>query len=86
MSYLDMLRNIAKMHASSQTASAMFNHFANRKRGRKVESVRRLVQVCGPGTSRSAVIAVLRQLDSHGFGRFIVGRHEHQSRFEWAEV
>jgi hypothetical protein len=86
MNYLDTVRNLTRMAASSQTAAAIFNHFASRKRGRKVETVRRLIQVCGNGTPRRAVIEVLRQLESNGFGRVVVGRRGHESRFEWAEV
>jgi hypothetical protein len=86
MTYLDTVRKLTRMAASSHTATAIFNHLANRKRGRRVESVRRLIQVCGSGTNRRAVIDVLRKLESGGFGRVIVGRRGHESRFEWAEV
>ena len=86
MKHLDLLRSIVSMMESSTAAAAMFSHFANRKRNRKAETVRRLMQVCGVGTKRSAIIAVLRQLETLGLGRVIVGRHKHESRFEWGEV
>lgn len=86
MNYLEVTRNITLIASSSVTAAAILNHFANRKRGRKAEPVRRLIQVCGTGTKRDAVIRVLRQLESCGFGKIVVGRRGHESRFEWAEV
>ena len=86
MNYLEVVRNIISVSASSGTAAAILSHFANRKRGRKVETVRRLVQICGRGTSRAAVVGVLRQFEVAGFGNVVVGRRGHESRFEWAEV
>jgi len=86
MNILDMVRNVILIEDSSPAAEAILNHVASRKRRRRTETVRRLVQVCGNGTPRRAVIAVLRQFESSGFGRVIVGRHRHESRFEWAEV
>jgi hypothetical protein len=83
---LEAVRNILLVAGSSATATAIFNHFTGRKRLRKVESVRRLVQVGGKGTTRQAVVAVLRHLERLGYGRLIVGRRGRESRFEWAEV
>lgn len=86
MSYLEVVCNLTKVAASNAAGAAIFNHLAHRKRGRKAETVRRLMQVCGCGTKRGVVISVLRQLESYGFGKVIVGRHKHESRFEWAKV
>jgi hypothetical protein len=86
MNYLDLIRNVISVSASSATAAAILTHFANRERGRKVETVRRLVQVGGKGTKRTAVVRVLRQLEASGFGRLVVGRRGCESRFEWAGV
>lgn len=85
MNYLGIVRNITLMAASSTVAANIFKHFASRQRGRKAETVRRLMQVCGNGTKRTAVITVLRQLESYGLGKIVVGRRGHESRFEWAE-
>jgi len=86
MNVLDTVRNIILVEASSPTAAAILNHVASRKRRRKAETVRRLMQVCGNNTPRGTVVAVLRKLESNGFGKVIVGRRGHESRFEWAEV
>ncbi len=86
MNVLEIVRNIILVGASSPAAAAILNHVASRKRRRKAETVRRLMQVCGNKTSRGTVVAVLRQLESNGLGKVIVGRRGHESRFEWAEV
>jgi hypothetical protein len=86
MSQLETVRNVIHIAASSYAGAAVLNHVASRQRNRKVETVRRLMQVCRNGTSRGAVIDVLRQLESFGFGKLVVGRHGHETRFEWAEV
>ena len=86
MSYLDLIRTITSVAASSSVAAAIFNHLANRKRKRSVETVSRLVQVCGNGTKRPAVVRVLRRLELQGFGRLVVGRRGRDSRFKWAEI
>jgi len=36
------------------------------------------------GMSRSDIVSALRMLEGAGMGKFIVGRHGHPSRFEWA--
>ena len=86
MTHLQTVRSVILLAGSSFAAGAILNHFANRRRGRKVETVSRLVQVCGSGTARTAVIAALRQLESCGFGKLVVGRRGYESRFEWAKV
>jgi hypothetical protein len=86
MTILNLVRNIILTEASSSTAATILNHVAIRKRRRKAETVRRMMKVCGNGTSRGGVVAVFRQLESMGFGKVIVGRRGHESRFEWAEV
>ncbi len=86
MNILDAVRNIILVGDSSTTAATILNYVAARKHRRKTETVRRLKQVCGNGTTRGAVVAALRQFESNGFGKMIVGRRGHESRFEWAEV
>jgi len=86
MNHLEAVRSILQVAASSVTAATILNHVASRKNLRKAETVRRLVQVCGNGTKRAAVVAVLRQLEASGFGKVIVGRRGHESRFEWTVV
>jgi hypothetical protein len=86
MNSIDPLRFIVQLYASSVAAAEILSHFATRQRNRRTETVRRLKQVCGNGTTRQAVIAVLRQLESHGFGTFVTGRRGHESRFIWNEV
>ena len=66
MNSIDPLRFIVQLYASSVAAAEILSHFATRQRNRRTETVRRLKQVCGNGTTRQAVIAVLRQLESHG--------------------
>jgi hypothetical protein len=86
MNVLETVRNIILVGASSPTAAAILNHVASRKRLRKVETVRRLMQVCNNKPTRETVVAVLRRFESNGLGKVIVGRRGHESRFEWAEV
>jgi hypothetical protein len=86
MQTLDFLKAATSISAASPTASALFMHFASRQRNRKVEKVTYLVAVCGNRTTRKKVIFVLKQLQTSGFGRFIKGRNEYDSRFIWGQV
>jgi hypothetical protein len=83
MTSVIVLRSILLLAASSSVASEIFNHFVTRQRNRKVESVDKLVRICSAGTTRTAVISVLRQLEAAGLGTFVAGRRGHASRFEW---
>jgi len=86
MNYLEAVRNVTMIASSGEAATTILKHLANRKRSRKAETVRRLMQICGKGTNRAAVVRVLRQLESSGFGKLVVGRRGYESRFEWAGV
>ncbi len=59
--------------ASGLTAAEVVGHITSRKRNRRVDTVRRLHQVCSSGTSRQSVVNVLRQLEAGGFETFING-------------
>ena len=86
MNSIELLKSVLAISTSGATAAAVINHVVSRERNRKVEKVSRLVDVCGNGTSRQAVIGVLKQLQDSGFGRFIIGRRGYDSRFVWKEV
>lgn len=86
MDYLELVCNVTRLAMLSPAAEAIFAHFTNRKRRRKAETVRRLMQICGKGTKRSTVVWILREMEFCGFGRVILGRRRRESRFEWAEV
>ena len=86
MTSLNTLRFIVSLSTSNPVASEVLRYLASRQRNRHIESVRRLVQICGKGTPRSAVVAVLRKLETNGFGRLIVGRKGYESRFIWKAV
>ncbi len=86
MQSLEFLKSALTISASGVTAATVINHFATRRRNRKVEQVTHLVKVCGSGTSRQAVIRVLQQLEASGFGKFVTGRKGYDSRFVWSEV
>ena len=88
MNSIDSLRFVVRLSSSSATAHEILSHFASRQRNRRVRNsfVRRLRQVCGTGTTRHAVVNVLRQLEAHGFGKFVAGRRGYESRFIWNEA
>jgi hypothetical protein len=86
MNSIGSVLSVVRLSTSSATAAEILNHFASRRRNRRVESVRRLKQVCSSGTSRQAVIGVLRKLETNGFGTFVTGRRGRESRFIWKEV
>jgi hypothetical protein len=86
MNSIQILKFIVSLSASSVTAGEILGYFSSRQRDRQVEPVRRLKRICSNGTTRQAVINVLRQLEAHGFGTFKAGRRGHESRFIWKEV
>ncbi|HZL51349.1 MAG TPA: hypothetical protein VFC37_10420 [Terracidiphilus sp.] len=86
MKTIEFLKSALAISASGATAAAVISHFATRQRNRKVEQVTHLVNVCGKGATRQAVIRVLQQLEQSGFGQFVTGRKGYDSRFVWKEV
>lgn len=75
---------IRKLYASNPCAKAILDQFAARQQDRLEVSVDRLEQLLatdGLHFSRPEVIQVLRDLDSIGAGKFVVGRKGHESRF-----
>ena len=86
MNILNVVRSVMQMATLDSTAAAILSHTSTHKNLRKTVTVDRLVDLCGKRTSRKAVLKVLRQFETHGFGKLIVGRHGRKSRFEWAVV
>lgn len=86
MHSVHLIKAVLSIAASSATAAAVMTHVTSRKRNRRVDTVRRLQEICEVGTSRQSVVNVLRQLESSGFGTFITGRRGAESRFMWREV
>lgn len=83
MDHLKTIKGAIGLAMTNTVALSMLKHFAGRKRDRKIETVRRLLQVCGGTTKRSDVVKVFRSMEKAGWGRLIKGSHGHESRFEW---
>ncbi len=86
MDSIELVKSAFSISASGLTAAEVVGHITSRKRNRRVDTVRRLHQVCSSGTSRQSVVNVLRQLEAGGFETFINGLRGAESRFEWREV
>jgi hypothetical protein len=86
MAHIASLKLVVTLYNSGATASELLNHIALRQRNRQSDTVRRLMQVCGKGTRRGDVVRVLRTLENAGFGKLIVGRKGHESRFVWGQA
>ena len=84
MQLIDLLKSAILIAASSVAAAAVINHIVSRTRNRRVDNVSRLVTVCG--VRRRDVVGVLQKLEVAGFGRFVIGRRGHDSRFIWGEL
>jgi len=78
----DRAEMLQALYKTSVPAAKLLNHFASRRRDRKIIEVDRLCEIL-PDVSRSEIIDTLKKLDEFRFGRFLVGRRGAVSRFEW---
>jgi hypothetical protein len=86
MTPIEYLKLVVTLYNSGATASVLLKHIALRRRNPQSDTVRRLMQVCGKGTRRVNVVRILRTLENAGFGKLIVGRRGHESRFVWGQA
>ena len=80
---LDALR---ELYDSDSDARALFDLLASRQRNRVKTSVDRLQMAlanAGHDLARSDLIRIMCNLEEAGCGRFVMGRWNHPSRFEW---
>ena len=79
---------LRKLYADDMFARILLDHAASRKNNVKITTVdrmlSRLVGEQNEPVSRQNLIDTFRKLEAIGYGRFIVGRHGQQSRFEWS--
>ena len=79
------LISIVNLYETDASAKLILQHVSKRERGRKEDSVDRLLTICGKDSSRSEVVAALKKLAVYGFGRFVSGRRGRVSRFVWGD-
>lgn len=68
--------------ATDDAARKLFQNFQTRTKDARSTSVERAAWLAG--ADYGAMLAVFRQLEKMGAGRFIPGRHGWKSRMEWA--
>lgn len=81
-----LLRKLTEFYGQDESARAVLDHLAGRERNRGATSVDSLlvgIKKDGRDISRAEVIRVLRSLDAFGCGKFLVGRKNNKSRFQW---
>ncbi len=76
-----------QLYASDATAKSFFDNFARRRRARWETSVQRTLvnlQADGQNVSRGDIVSLFKKFADLNVGQFIVGRHNHVSRFAWS--
>jgi Protein of unknown function DUF262 len=75
------------LYQRNVAAKALLDHAARRERDQsetKVDRILYLLKSEGHALTRRDVIDVFRNLEVHGFGQFVEGRHGWPSRFVWS--
>jgi hypothetical protein len=80
----DKSRRLRELYQESESARAVLNDFAERRRRQHVTKLDQLLNRVA-GVTRSEAIRVFRTLEEIGCGEFIEGRKGHPSRFSWAD-
>jgi len=77
-----LVEGLKTLCESDHAARKLFENFRARTKDARSTSVERAAWLAG--ADYGAMLAVFRQLDELGAGRFIPGRHGWKSRIEWA--
>lgn len=77
----EKIAHIQRLYNTNATAKELFDWLASREKGANFTNASRASQMTGE--NYYDVIALFRELDELGLGRFIPGRKGGKSRFEW---
>lgn len=80
------LEKLRTLYKTDQTARLMLDVFAGYQRNRrtiKVDNLLWKLRQQSADVSRAEVVKVFKELEDSGFGKYMPGRWEHPSRFEW---
>jgi hypothetical protein len=78
---------LKKLYATSRSAKAAFDHFAQRQNNSSHTTIDRLqaaLKGSGHDVSRRDLIDLFKSLEGVGCGEFVIGRRGKPSRFEWS--
>jgi len=81
--HLTLLRDL---YNENPVARAFLDHAASRaynQRETKTDRALAILRPTIPDISRGDIVRLFRELETAGCGRYIVGRHQHPSRFAW---
>lgn len=78
----EIVEKIRRLYTSEPAAQVLFDWTAQRTKDATSTSIARLSHQLG--ISRGETVALARQLEEAGCGRFVVGRHGQKSRFAWS--
>jgi hypothetical protein len=77
---------LQELFQQNESAKAIFNDFADRKRNQQTTKLDQLLKrLEDQRITRAAAIQVFRTLQEIGCGQFIEGRKGHPTRFEWQD-
>lgn len=77
----DVVKRTYALYSSTAYARLLLDSTAQRERDASYTSITRIAKIIG--ADRTAAIALAKQLEDAGCGRYIVGRRGSISRFEW---
>ena len=83
---IDGLRHL---YSENETARMLLDHMAGRERNQRVTKLKvilRRLRSDGSTVTKSNLIAAFRELENLDCGRYIEGRHGHDSRFDWQQT
>lgn len=75
------IQTLRQLVRCSPAASKLFQWFAGKARGANFTKVR--VAAENTGVDYADLVAVFKLLETLSFGRFVEGRHGHESRMTW---
>jgi hypothetical protein len=77
----DVIASIRRLYNANESAQRLFDWTAQRERDASATSIDLLTRRLT--ISRGEAVALARDLEAAGCGKFIVGRRGQKSRFEW---
>lgn len=79
---VELIEGLKRLYGRDPTAKVLLDKLSERKNGATLTKAKRAATISGEEYRR--VIAVFKELEELGLGRFVAGRKGHDSRMEWA--
>lgn len=81
------VEKLRQLYKKDKVARLMLDKFAGYQRNRgtmKVDHLLWMLRAIDADITRSDIVRVFKELESLGYGRYVLGRWSHPSRFQWS--